>query len=96
MGVSGAIDFAKKHRLPSALYCVDLWPESLVATKIMQPKGLLYRWIDTWSRRLYKQFDEIWIGSAPFEAYLKNHHRLRNVRTPTIYQPVLPVLPSPT
>jgi glycosyltransferase involved in cell wall biosynthesis len=96
MGVSGAIDFAKKHRLPSALYCVDLWPESLVATNLMQPKGCLYRWINAWSQHLYKQFDEIWIGSAPFEAYLKNHHRLGNVRMPTIYQPVLPVLPSPS
>jgi hypothetical protein len=94
MGVSGAIDFAKKHQIPSALYCVDLWPESLVATKLMKPNGFFYRWINAWSRQLYKQFDEIWIGSAPFESYLTNHHRLSNVRISPLYQPVLNVLPA--
>lgn len=91
MSISSVLSFAKKYAIPVGLYCVDLWPESLVATGLLKKHSLLYRIINRWSRTLYTRFDRIWVGSPSYRAYLKDHHHLNNVASKTLYQPVLPI-----
>lgn len=64
-----AIAYAKKHKCPSILYCLDIWPESAQA-HVSNDKGMLYRLISRMSASIYKQFDRILVTSAPFIDYM--------------------------
>ena len=62
--------YMKKHNVPSLLYCLDLWPESLVAGGASRG-SLLYRIFHTASRRFYRQVDRILVTSRMFQPYLQ-------------------------
>lgn len=61
--------YKRKHNVPHVVYCVDLWPESVLVTKAVKEKSFLYKFIKKWSVDLYKQVDSVLIGSPSFEKY---------------------------
>lgn len=68
MMAEGALEWAKRHGRKVVLYCLDLWPESLVAGGIRRSSPL-YRFYLGVSRRIYKGADEICITSGGFTRY---------------------------
>jgi glycosyltransferase involved in cell wall biosynthesis len=91
MSISSIVKYARKNHIPHLLYCVDLWPESLVATTLIRPKGILYRVLNRWSRKIYQSVDQIIVGSPSYRDYLINHHQLLNVSETVMIQPALPL-----
>ena len=63
-----AILYARKHNVPLAAYCLDLWPESAKAHTSFRP---LYQAIAAYSRRVYQKCDHIAVTSRPFIDYLE-------------------------
>lgn len=57
--------YGKKYRIPKVLYCLDLWPDSLVAGGVSRA-SFLYRWFLRESRKLYSQMDHILLASDAF------------------------------
>ena len=64
-----AIRYARKHRKPVLMYCMDLWPDSLRAGGMSEssPVYLLFRRI---SRKIYRSMDRILVTSRSFTDYL--------------------------
>lgn len=65
-----AIAYKKKHRTPVVLYCLDLWPESLVAGGIGR-NSVIYKFFHRISEKIYKQVDKILITSRSFAEYFE-------------------------
>lgn len=65
-----AITYAKKYKVPSIMYCLDLWPESLVAGGIKRA-SLIYRIFHSISKKIYTKMDRILITSRMFSGYLE-------------------------
>ncbi len=66
-----AIAYKKKFGKPLFLYCLDIWPESAQA-HVHNDKGLLYRLISKYSKKIYSQCDKIAVTSEPFTQYLSD------------------------
>ena len=64
-----AVAYAKKHKVPLLLYCLDIWPESAQAY-IKSGKGLIYSIISRFSKKIYQSCDRIAVTSRPFIDYL--------------------------
>ena len=67
MMASTGIWYAKKHRVKSVLYCLDLWPASLSAGAIN--RGLIWQWFQRVSEKVYSEIDRILISSQSFAIY---------------------------
>lgn len=65
-----AIAYKKKHKVPMVMYCLDLWPESLIAGGVKR-KSLLYKYYHYISRKIYRRVDDILITSRMFSEYLQ-------------------------
>lgn len=63
------IRYAKKHKKPSVMYCMDLWPASLAAGGIDQG-SIIYRWFSRISKKIYRGVDHIFVTSRLFSGYL--------------------------
>lgn len=63
-----AIKYAKKHGKKIVMYCMDLWPASLVAGGMHD--GLIYKFFGWLSKRIYRRMDVILNTSLMFEKYL--------------------------
>lgn len=63
-----AMKYKKKHGTKVVLYCLDLWPESLVAGGVKQG-SLLYKYYHGVSEKIYKKADKILITSKLFKGY---------------------------
>lgn len=61
--------YGKRRRIPTALYCLDLWPESLLAGGVRRG-GPVYRWFHRVSRRVYRAADLVLVSSLRFRDYL--------------------------
>jgi glycosyltransferase involved in cell wall biosynthesis len=70
MMASGALKYAKKHRKKVVLYCLDLWPESLIAGGIRK-NSLIYKIFLHKSRRIYSRADTLLMASQSFESYFR-------------------------
>lgn len=68
-----AVRYKKRTGKPLLLYCLDIWPESALA-HVKLKKGLLYRFINFLSSRLYNACDRILVTSRPFIGYLSRKH----------------------
>lgn len=64
-----AISYKKKYGTPVLMYCLDLWPESLVAGGIGRG-SVIYKFFHKISRRIYRQMNRIFVTSRMFSAYL--------------------------
>ena len=71
MMAEGALAWAKKHRKPCLLYCLDLWPESLTLGGV-RPGSLLYRYYLHVSRKIYQKADQILVSSRGFVHYFES------------------------
>ena len=85
--------FCKKRNIPNLMYGLDLWPESFVATSFTKKGSLLYKVIRRYSKKIYKQFDEIVYASPSACDYIKNALKI-NTKFNHIYQPCLTERPS--
>lgn len=72
MSIAPAIKYAKKHKIKHILHCLDLWPESVVATGMVKRNGLAHKLLYKWSKDLYRQTDEILISSPSFQNYFSD------------------------
>lgn len=66
-----AIAYKKKYKIPAVMYCLDLWPESLIAGGVTR-KSAVYKYYHHISKRIYRQMDKILITSRMFSDYLRN------------------------
>ena len=69
MMASAGVKYAKAHKVPLAMYCLDLWPESLCTGGIRKGSAV-YRLFHRISGRLYRACDRIMMTSRGFEKYL--------------------------
>lgn len=78
MMAKAGIKYAKKHHKKSVLYCLDLWPESLVAGGITR-KSLIYKWFHRESEKIYKAVDKILVTSRSFSDYFMEEFGIKEV-----------------
>ena len=71
MMAEAAIAYKKKYNVPIVMYCLDLWPESLIAGGIKR-ESVIYKFFHHVSKRIYRQMDKILITSRMFSDYLSN------------------------
>lgn len=71
MMAQAGIVYKKKYNVPLVMYCLDLWPVSLVAGGIGK-KSLIYRFFKRTSDRIYKQADRLLITSRSFAEYFQS------------------------
>lgn len=64
--------YKKKHNVPHIVHCVDLWPESVLATRAVKKNSLMYKVLYKWSKALYSKVDKVLIGSPSFDDYFKD------------------------
>lgn len=57
-----AIAYKKRYKVPILLYCLDLWPDSLIAGGI-RPRSLIYKYYQQVSKRIYENMDLIMLAS---------------------------------
>lgn len=72
-----AIAYKKKYRKPVVMYCLDLWPESLVAGGITRTSPI-YKYYSRVSKKIYQQMDRILITSRMFRGYLKKQFGIKD------------------
>ena len=72
-----AIAYKKKYGTPIVMYCLDLWPESLVAGGIKRASAI-YRIFHKISKKIYTQMDRILITSRMFRDYFKKEFCVEN------------------
>lgn len=60
------IKYARKNKVNTILYCLDLWPESLVAGGVKR-KSIIYKIFGIISKKIYKKIDKILITSKSFK-----------------------------
>lgn len=68
MMANAGVKYKKKHHIPLVLYCLDLWPESLLVGGIGRG-SLIYRFFHKVSEKIYRQADKILITSKSFADY---------------------------
>ena len=74
-----AILYKKKYGTPIVMYCLDLWPESLVAGGVKR-KSVVYLLFHKISKKIYRNMDRILITSRMFRDYLKDEFGIENRR----------------
>ena len=68
MMAQAGLSWAKRHGKKCVLYCLDLWPESLLAGGIGKDSPI-YKLFLRVSRRIYRRADEILVTSRGFVPY---------------------------
>ena len=72
MMACAGVKYAKKHHTKLVYYCLDLWPESLMAGGIKRG-SFIYRVFDKISAKLYRRADKILVTSKNFIPYFTEH-----------------------
>lgn len=72
-----AIVYKRKHGTPVVMYCLDLWPESLVAGGVSRG-SVIYKAFHRISKRIYRGMDRILITSRMFRGYLEEQFGIEN------------------
>lgn len=70
MFVPGIV-YSKKHKVPSVLYTLDLWPESVKAMNINE-RSKMFKYILKLSKKIYHAADIVLISSPSFTEYLQD------------------------
>jgi len=79
MMAQSALRWAKRHGKKCVLYCLDLWPESLLAGGISK-NSPGYRLFDYVSRGIYRRADKILITSMGFREYFRKQFGIPDER----------------
>lgn len=66
MSALPGLKYSKKNGKKTILYCLDLWPESLVSGGI-STKSFIYKIFARWSKSIYRSADKILISSKSFK-----------------------------
>ena len=77
MMAEAALSWAKRNRKKCVLYCLDLWPESLMAGGIGK-NSPIYKVFWHISRRIYRKADTILITSMGFRDYFRDVLGIKN------------------
>lgn len=77
MMAHAAIAYKKKYNVPVVMYCLDLWPESLIAGNISR-NSVVYKYFDKVSKRIYKNMDKILVTSEMFQEYFESKFAIKN------------------
>ncbi len=78
MMANAGIKYAKRHNKKTVLYCLDLWPESIIMGGIKR-KSLVYKFFYTKSKKIYKAVDKIIVTSKSFIEYFKQQFEIEDV-----------------
>ncbi len=89
ISIAPAIVYAREHNVPHVLYCLDLWPESVVSTGAVKDGSILYKILYNWSKSLYKKCDRIIISSPSFKNYFSDVIKIPTDNIKFIPQPPL-------
>ncbi len=65
MSAKPGLKYAKKYKKKAYLYCLDLWPESLVSGGIKKG-SIIYKLFDNVSKKIYKKADKVLVSSKAF------------------------------
>ena len=76
MMADAAIAYKKKHNVPVVMYCLDLWPESLIAGGITR-ESVIYKFFHHVSKKIYRRMDKILITSRMFSDYLRDEFGIK-------------------
>lgn len=79
MMAEAAISYKRKYNVPALIYCLDLWPESLIAGGITR-KSIVYKYFHQVSKRIYRQMDKLLITSRLFSGYLREEFGIEKER----------------
>lgn len=79
MMANAGIKYKKKFGKRLVLYCLDLWPESLVAGGIKR-NSIIYRIYHAVSKRIYQQADELLVTSKSFSEYFEKEFGIKNTQ----------------
>lgn len=75
MMAQAGIKYKNKNRTKMLMYCLDLWPESLVTGGIKR-ESLIFKIFHRVSEKIYKQADKILVTSASFKDYFKSEFNI--------------------
>lgn len=75
MMADAAIAYKNKYKVPIVMYCLDLWPESLIAGGITR-SSIIYKYFHYVSERIYIKMDKILITSRMFSDYLTSEFEI--------------------
>ena len=96
MMAEGALAWAKRNHRRCVLYCLDLWPESLLAGGIGQGSPI-YQLFLRISRRIYRSADGILVSPRGYAEYFREKFQIENVRyLPQYAEDLFGELPQPT
>ncbi len=76
MMAKAGILYGRKHKKKVVMYCLDLWPESLIAGGIGR-NSVIYKFFHRVSRKIYTKIDEILVTSREFTGYLQVQFGIR-------------------
>ena len=74
---AAGVRYKRKHGKKLVLYCLDLWPESLLCGGIKK-NGAVYRAFHRISERIYKAADSLLISSSSFAEYFAGEFGIEN------------------
>lgn len=72
-----AIKYKKKYGVPIVMYCLDLWPESLICGGIKR-NSAIYKFFHGVSNKIYRRMDRILVTSKLFKGYLVNEFGVKD------------------
>ncbi len=72
MSVSAGHKVAKRQKIPTVTYVLDLWPDSLLASPKIKKQSAIYKFMKAYSKRVYSRSDLTIITSEMFREYLMN------------------------
>lgn len=75
MMAQAGIAYSRKNKTPLLMYCLDLWPESLVAGGVTR-QSAIYKYFHRVSSKIYRKMDKILITSRSFKNYLTEQFRI--------------------
>lgn len=76
MMARAGMKYKKRFHTKLVLYCLDLWPESLVAGGIKRGSPV-FRYYHKVSERIYRKADKILVTSHSFSPYLSENFRIK-------------------
>ncbi len=93
---NAAIKYKKKHNKKLLLYCLDLWPDSLVSGGVKKG-SLIFKYFEKVSSRIYRSCDKILVSSRLFAEHLKENFSINEEITylpqyaDSVFKPEKPV-----
>ena len=75
---NAGIKYKKKHNKKVVLYCLDLWPDSLISGGI-RLDSLIYSYFERVSDRIYNSCDKILVSSKLFIPHMKEQFSVQNI-----------------